>query len=281
MPLSSLRFLVILKYTLISAMITHIDLEIHSPETLWSWSFTHMFNRITHFKPSPGIAISTGIRLGSLWHRRPSKFGKLLLIRTVCELWSINAFTMEGKQFSGPSTVQDHHKWGTVKGAVSSDDAVSMLIHNYWSMCVFCRFWWFMMFIQSSTALYDLDSILGYLSGLWTFNRSNFNHFWASPTFSMFLFNFRSFACLYLSYRYPDRLLMHLTYYRTPINVFMTFSDLFLSLFIFTVFNIPMFWLLLIALFSIGSTLMPMDLLAIFNHSYATFTSLKLFLLIF
>jgi len=106
-------------------MITHIDLEIHSPETLWSWSFTHMFNRITHFKPSPGIAISTGIRLGSLWHRRPSKFGKLLLIRTVCELWSINAFTMEGKQFSGPSTVQDHHKWGTVKGAMSFGDTIS------------------------------------------------------------------------------------------------------------------------------------------------------------
>ena len=126
-------------------------------------------------------------------------------------------------------------------------------------MCVFYHFRWFMMFTQSSTALYDLDSILGYLSGLWTFNWSNFNHFWASLTFSMFLFNFRSFACLYLSYHYPDRLLMHLTYYRTPINVFMTFSDLFLSLFIFTVFNIPMFWLLLIALFSIGSTLMLMD----------------------
>ena len=145
-------------------MITHMDLEVHSPETLWSWSFTHMFNRITHFKPSPGIAISTGIRLGSLWHRRPSKFGKLLLIRTVCEPWSINAFTMEEKQFSGPSTVQDHHKWGTVKGAVSSDDAISTLIHTL--LIYVC--------ILSFSMIYDVHTIFNSIIWLGLYSRIPF-----------------------------------------------------------------------------------------------------------
>src|ERR1700733_14806140 len=65
---------------------------------------------------------------------------------------------------------------------------------------------------------------------------------------------------------------------------FPTLSDLLLTLFIFTVINIPMFWLFIVSVdrtIAIGSDFDPYGLLVISDPSDALSTSLRLFLLIF
>ena len=67
-------------------------------------------------------------------------------------------------------------------------------------------------------------------------------------------------------------------------DVFPTFSDLLLSLLIFTVIDIPMFWLFIVSVdctIAIGSDVDPYGLLVIYDPSDTIFTSPRLFLLIF
>ena len=54
------------------------------------------------------------------------------------------------------------------------------------------------------------------------------------------------FACLYLTYLYIDGLSMHSTYYSIVIWCVSDLVRLFLSLFIFALIDVPMFWLFLI-----------------------------------
>ena len=108
----------------------------------------------------------------------------------------------------------------------------------YHSIHVFCCFWWLIIFAQSSKEIYNLDTILECVVGLWEFMWCHFDHFWP---FVMFLFIFNLYLLI------SDLSLHWWTIYVSPILWYthfvcfqpsLTFSDLSLYLFIFTVVNI-------------------------------------------
>src|ERR1700691_178103 len=103
------------------------------------------------------------------------------------------------------------------------------------------------------------------------------------PFFDVFML-FLMFACLYRTDHYIDRLAMYSAYYSIPMRLHSNPFRLLLTLLIFTVIDIPMFWLFIVSvdrIIAIGSDFDPYGLLVISDSSDAISTSPRLFLLIF
>jgi len=162
---------------------------------------------------------------------------------------------------------------------------------RYHSKCIFGCFRWFAILVRPSDTMYDLETIVGCVPSLLALTQCHSDHFRPHMT------HFDLFRCFYAIFNVCllilDWLLHRQTSYVFPIlwytylmhsQPFLTFSDLLLSLFIFTVIDIPMFWLFIVSLdctIAIGSDFDPYGLLVISDPSDAILTSPRLFLLIF
>jgi hypothetical protein len=93
---------------------------------------------------------------------------------------------------------------------------------HYHSICIFCCFQWFPIFVRPSAALYDLDNIVGCVLSHWQFTQCHSDHF---RCFTIFLWNvWCLLAYIWLITTSMDYLCIpHTIVYL--FDVFQTFSD--------------------------------------------------------
>ena len=154
---------------------------------------------------------------------------------------------------------------------------------HYRSICIFCHFQWFPIFMRPSAALYDSDPIVGCVSSHWQFMQCHSDHFRPFSMISDVFTEFPMFACLYLTYRYINGLSMHSPYYSIPIRCIpdllrLCFDFIYLWRYWYSDVSIiySFGWLYYYYRFGLWSLL-----LVVSDPSNAISTSLRLFLLIF